>query len=158
MKRLALLALPSWLRRPLAGALIYAGVAPLGRLLGELRAYRSATSYRLGHNGQVCKLRGVLNDELDPELRRVRIADGGEEALEGVRVWVRSEERWVGVPRREKGGGCMVNGRGYGGISGVDFVVVLPMDVRGKVDETRVRGIVNMYRLAGKRYAIGYEQ
>ena len=35
MKRLALLALPTWLRCPVAGALMYAGVSPLGRKIGR---------------------------------------------------------------------------------------------------------------------------
>ena len=43
IKRLALLTLPTWLRRPLVGALLYAAVAPLSRLLVELRTFRKET-------------------------------------------------------------------------------------------------------------------
>jgi len=77
IKRLALLTLPTWLLRPLSGALIYAGVSPLGRLLQELRAYRSATSYRLRHNGQVCKLCGALNDEFEKNREHIELARKG---------------------------------------------------------------------------------
>lgn len=157
IKRLALLTLPTWLRRPLAGALIYAGVSPLGRLLGELRAYRSATSYRLSHNGQVCKLRGVLNDEFDPELRRIEIEDSDSTGnREAATVWLREMGRWVMVPRRGAGG-ASIHREGFGGTSGYDFWVTVPGELRTAETETRLRAIVNTYKLASKRYAINYK-
>lgn len=157
MKRLALLTLPTWLRRPLAGALLYAGVSPLGRLLQELRTYRNATSYRLRHNGQVCKLRGVLNDEFDPEQRRIKIEDSDSaESGEAARVWQRETWRWVMVPRRGSGA-TIIHREGFGGTSGYDFWVTVPAELRTEETETRLRVTVNMYKLAGKRYAINYK-
>lgn len=156
MKRLALLTLPTWLRRPLAGALIYAGVAPLGRLLQELRSYRRTTSYRLKHNGQVCKLRGALNDEFDPELRRIKIEDSdGAESGETSRVWLREMERWTMLPRRGSGA-TSIHQDGFGGTSGYDFRVRVPAELRTAETETRLRALVNMYKLASKRYTINY--
>ena len=142
MRRLALLALPTWLRRPLAGALLYAGIAPLGRLLSELRAYRSATGYRLRHNGQVCKLRGVLNDELDPA------------SVEASTLWRREMGRWVTVPQRGSGA-VGIYREGFAGTGGYDFWVLVPAELQRA--EPRLRAIVNMYKLAGKRYAINYK-
>ena len=157
IKRLALLTLPTWLRRPLAGALIYAGVTPLGRLLQELRAYRNATRYRLSHNGQVCKLRGVLNDEFDPELRRIEIEDRDSmESREASTVWQREAGRWVMVPRRGTGA-VSIHREGFSGTSGYDFWVRVPEELRDSETETRLRAIVNMYKLASKRYAINYK-
>lgn len=157
IKRLALLTLPTWLRRPLAGALIYAGVSPLGRLLQELRAYRSATSYRLRHNGQVCKLRGVLNDEFDPALRRIEIEDSDSAGnREAAAVWLRELGRWVMVPQRGVGA-ASIHREGFNGTSGYDFWVTVPEELRTAETETRLRAIVNMYKLAGKRYAINYK-
>ena len=146
IKRLALLTLPTWLRRPLSGALIYAGVSPLGRLLQELRAYRSATSYRLRHNGQVCKLCGALNDEFDPGLRRIEIEDSDSVGnREAAAVWLRDMDRWVMVPRR-----------GAGAVSFLGWVTV-PEELWTAETETRLRAILNMYKLAGKRYAINHK-
>lgn len=156
IKRLALLTLPTWLRRPLVGALIYAGVSPLGRLLQELRAFRSATGYRLEHSGQVCKLRGVLNDEFDPELRRIRIEDGDSlDGGEGAAVWMREMGRWAMVPRRGTGA-VRVHREGFGGTGGYDFWVMVPDELRTTATETRLRAMVYMYKLAGKRFAIIY--
>lgn len=157
IKRLALLTLPTWLRRPLCGALVYAGVGPLARALADLRWFRGETGYRLGHNGQVCKLRGALNDEFDPELRRIEIRDGGTEGDAGTaRVWQRAAGRWMMVPVR--GGGAMrINREGFGGTSGYDFWVVVPAELRDAGREVRLRTMVNMYKLASIRYAINYK-
>lgn len=149
--------LPTWLRRPLAGALIYAGVTPLGRMLQELRAYRSATRYRISHNGQVCKLRGALNDEFDPELRRIEIEDlDSMESREASTVWQRETGRWVIVPQRGSGA-ASIHREGFSGTSGYDFWVTVPEELRESEAETRLRAIVNMYKLASKRYAINYK-
>lgn len=157
VKRLALLALPTWLRRPVAGALVYAGVSPLGHMLQELRAFRSATGYRIRHNGQVCKLRGVLNDVFDPDLRRILIEDNYmAESLEATVVWKREVGRWVALPQRGDGA-AGIHREGFGGTGGYDFIVTVPDELRGTGVETRLRAMVNMYKLASKRYAINYK-
>lgn len=154
VKRLALLALPTWLRRPIVGALIYAGVSPLGRLLQDLRACRDATSYRLGHNGQVCKLRGALNDLFDPVMRRIVIEDArADESTYPTHIWMRDAGRWLLV-RERAGGVTIIGGRGFAGSGGHDFVVVLPVDLA--IDESRLRAVVNAYKLASMRFAIVY--
>lgn len=156
VKRLALLTLPTWLRRPLVGALIYAGVNPLGRLLQELRAFRETTGYRLRHNGQVCKLRGALNDEFDPELRRIKIEDSDSaEKREASSVWQREVGRWTMLPRRGAGA-ASIHREGFSGTSGYDFWVTVPEELRTAETETRLRAVVNMYKLASQRFAINY--
>lgn len=158
IKRLALLTLPTWLRRPVAAALLYAGVAPLGRLVQELRVLREETGYRIRHNGQVCKLRGALNDVFDAQERRIRVEDEASvDGPDGTMVYWRSEERELPVPERRTGGAVRVNGRGYGGVSGYDFWVTVPLALRGVIDETRLRATVNGYKLASKRWTIKYE-
>lgn len=155
IKRLALLTLPTWLRKPLSGALIYAGVIPLVRLLGELRSFRKSTNYRLRHNGQVCKLRGVLNDLFDPELRRISLTDSEDGASTEIwRVCHRGVGQWAIVPLRGMGA-ISIHREGFGGTSGYDFWVNLPEDLKGS--EIRLRAVVNMYKLAGKRFAINYK-
>lgn len=156
IKRLALLVLPTWLRRPLVGALIYAGVAPLGRLAQELRKYRSTIRYRLRHNGQVCKLRGVLNDEFDPDLRRITVEDRDSGTMiEASIIYRREVARWAMVPRRGSGA-VIIHREGFSGTSGYDFWVNVPDELRTAGIETRMRAIINTYKLASKRYTINY--
>ncbi|MBD5351751.1 MAG: hypothetical protein HDR86_02840 [Bacteroides sp.] len=156
IKRLALLVLPTWLRRPLVGALIYAGVTPLGRLAQELRKYRNTTHYRLRHNGQVCKLRGVLNDEFDPALRRITVEDRDSATMiEAAIIYRREVARWVMVPCRGFGA-AIIHREGFSGTSGYDFWVNVPDELRTAGIETRMRAIINTYKLASKRYTINY--
>lgn len=156
VRRLALLTLPTIWRRPLMGALVYAAVSPIARYVGELRAFRKEKRYRLTHNGQVCRLRGVLNDEFDPVRRRILIEDADSAGtVEAERIWMREEGRWVMLPRRGEGA-AMTHRQGYGGISGYDFWVTVPEELRDSIDETRLRAIVNTYRLASKRYTVNY--
>lgn len=157
IKRLALLTLPTWLRRPIATALLYAGVSPLSRQLQELRTLREETSYRVKHNGQVCKLRGALNDAFDSKQRRIKVEDEESGLAAGSLVYLRNEERELPVPERSTGRAVIINGRGYGGVSGYDFWVTLPRALRGEADETRLRATVNRYKLASKRWTINYE-
>lgn len=158
VKRLALLTLPTAWRKPLMGAIVYAIVTPIGRLVAELVAWRGEQDYRLRHNGQVCKLRAVLNDEADPGERRITIEDA--ESTEGETanlIYRREEGRWVMLPERSNGGAVTVNRRGYGGVSGYDFWVNIPEELRATTDESRLRAIINKYKLASKRYAINYK-
>lgn len=158
IKRLALIVLPTWLRRPLVGAILYAGVKPLVRLIHELRTYRMATRYRLRHNGQVCKLRGVLNDEFDPELRRITIedADSSVNNIEASTIFCRQLERWAMVPLRCNGP-LLIHREGFSGTSGYDFWVNVPEELRSPQSETRMKAIINKYKLASKRYTIIYK-
>lgn len=66
IKRFALLLLPTFWRKPLLATLAYAMVSPLGYLHTRFVLFRRDTVYRLTHNGQVCYLRAVLNDQFDP--------------------------------------------------------------------------------------------
>ena len=154
LKRLGVLTLPTWLRGRLTTALMYAGIKPLSVLLQELRRLRAETARELGRNGQVCRLRGALNDELDPTERRIRIIDGGITVSGATsRVWMRETGLFVIAPMRRGGTWKKILRRGVGE-DGFDFLVVAPLALRNK--EIQLRGVADTYKLAGKRYAISY--
>ncbi len=99
----------------------------------------------------------MLNDEFDPELRRIEIEDRESmESREASTVWQRETGRWVMVPRRGSGA-VSTHREGFSGTSGYDFWVTVPEELREAETETRMRAIVNMYKLASKRYAINYK-
>ena len=154
IKRLGLLLLPTFLRRPLMTSLLYAVLTPLSYLHTRFLIFRQDAAYRLGHNGQVCDLRAVLNDTFDPELRRITVTDTAQYV--GVLfVWLREEAQGMLVPHRDAGTMLLINRRGFGGVSGYDFAINIPLEMRG-LDESRLKAVVNTYKLVSKRFAISY--
>ncbi|MCM1302100.1 MAG: hypothetical protein NC250_01200 [Alistipes senegalensis] len=153
-KQLALLLLPTFLRRPMMASLTYAVITPLNCIHAKFLRFRNDAAYRLNHNGQVCYLRAALNDTFDPELRRITVTDTAQNV--GVMlVFRRDEDRPILVPLRGSDTVLPVNRRGFGGVSGYDFVVNIPLALRG-IDEARLTAVADTYKLASKRFAISY--
>lgn len=154
-RRLALLLLPTFWRRPLFGAFAFALVTPVSHLHVRFMQYRQRTGYRLWHNGQVCYLRAVLNDEFDPELRRITLFDSDKTDF-GTVVCRRVARRPLKLPLRADSAGVKIYRRGFTGAGAVDFIVGIPAALRGNIDESRLSGVVDTYRLASMRYAVLY--
>lgn len=168
-KRLVALLLPTFLRKPLLFALLRATVRPLISVHTAFQASRHDALYKANHNGQVCSLRGMLNDAFDPDLRRIKIKDA--EAL-GWCILYKKEaftdefgKQPVFVSCGVRRGKTIVfKDKGYRripkqgaiGATGADFSVMVPMALRDKVDESRIVSLVNYYKLASKRYSIQY--
>ena len=155
IKRFALLLLPTFWRKPLLATLAYAMVSPLGYLHTRFVLFRRDTVYRLTHNGQVCYLRALLNDKFDPIDRRITITETVEN-VGFITLRKREEDAEVLVPRRGSGRILILNRRGYGGVSGYDFWVNIPLALYDKLDITQVRAVVDAYKLASKRFSINY--
>lgn len=153
-KRLALLLLPTFLRRPVMASLMYSVVTPLGFIHTRFMQFREEANYRLNHNGQVCYLRAVLNDTFDPYERRITVSDTAKNS--GVLLLhKREQEQVILFPARNSNGLLLVNRRGFGGVSGYDFIVNIPFALQG-IDSSRMRAVVSTYKLASKRFAISY--
>lgn len=156
LRKLVLLLLPTFHRRPLLSALAYCIIAPLRSLYVQFLSLRNDSNYRLEHNGQVCYLRAVLNDIFDAGKRRITITDYELIISAGKTIYARELDNETIITQREAMNPLIVNRRGFVGVSGLDFMVNLPLDMKGSVDEVRLRAIVNMYKLVSKRYIINY--
>lgn len=154
-KRLALLLLPTFWRKPLLATIAYAAVSPLCYIHTRFVLFRRDSVYRLTHNGQVCYLRAVLNDQFDPIERRITVTETAGDA--GIlMLYKREVERAQLVPTREVGRAVIVNRRGFDGINAFDFWVNIPAALFESVDVTRLKAIVGTYKLASKRFSINY--
>ena len=140
-KRLALLLLPTFWRRPLFAAMAYAAVSPLQYLHTRFILWKRESDYRLEHNG--------------PIDRRITITETVEN-VGFITLHKREEDAEVLVPRRGSGRILILNRRGYGGVSGYDFWVNIPLALYDKLDITQVRAVVDAYKLASKRFSINY--
>ncbi|MBP3575816.1 MAG: hypothetical protein J6J55_04900 [Paludibacteraceae bacterium] len=153
-KKLALNITPIKLRNQLYMAFQYLVVSPISRLAKMFDTYRTDTNYRLHHNGQVCYLRAVLNDLFDSTLRRIQIEDLAPQRE--LVIWKRNQNKPIMISERSSGNAIIVSKRGFGGADGYDFVVICPLALRGVIDETRMRAVLDQYKLASKRYTITY--
>jgi len=171
-KRLVVLLLPTFLRKPLLFALIKALVRPVVSVHTAFMAARREALYKTNHTGQVCYLRGCLNDAFDSDLRRIYISDA--ESLDWCFLYKKEtfSSEGKGKPiylgfaseRQQKrlmfsagnAGVKILPKQGTVGAMGVDFAVMVPMAMRGKIDESRIVSLVNFYKLASKRYMINF--
>lgn len=154
-RRLALLILPTFWRKPLLTAVAYASVSPITILHSGFLKFRKEKEYGLTHNGQVCYLRAVLNDNFDPAARRITITDAAASGTGVMLAYARDTGRALFLPPRD-GYPLLLNRRGYGGVSGYDFIVNIPYVLEGEIDTARLKAVVNTYKLASKRFGINY--
>ena len=119
IKRFALLLLPTFWRKPLLATLAYAMVSPLGYLHTRFVLFRRDTVYRLTHNGQVCYLRAVLNDQFDPIQRRITLTEAAARA--GVfRLHKREAEQAFLLTPRATGSEFIIHPRGLRGLNAIE--------------------------------------
>lgn len=154
-KRLALLMLPTFWRKPIVGAITYAMVSPLCYLHTWFILFRRESIYRLTHNGQVCYLRAVLNDQFDPIERRITVTDAAN-SMGILMLHNREEDKAILLPVRETGRAIIVNRRGFDGINGFDFWINIPLVLLETLEVARLKAIAGSYKLASKRFSINY--
>lgn len=142
--KLLVLLTPTFLRKPKLIAWLRTLAMPLNKLLDDFKVHRERDLYNLAHNSQVCYLRKALNDEFDPQLRRIKIEDGRQN--QRLYIYPRSANRPLYLGR------MFLYLRGNYIDGGVDFVVVLPRDL--EYDKYKLEALVNFYKLAGKRWTI----
>lgn len=157
MKRLALMLLPCAMRRPVIGALVQSAVYGCSSLHGDFMRWHEDIGVMLESNGQVCRLRGRLNDMFNPVERRITIGEPRSDEKTGTLVYLRNEDRHILLPPRSSERIIVINRRGYGGASGYDFIVSVPYALMGQIDEVRLAAIVDTYKLASKRWIINYD-
>ena len=142
--KLLVLLTPTFLRKPKLIAWLRTLAMPLNKLLDDFKVHRERDLYNLTHNSQVCYLRKALNDEFDPQLRRIKIEDGRQN--QRLYIYPRSANRPLYI------GKVFLYQRGSYIDGGVDFVVVLPHGL--EYDRYKLEALVNFYKLAGKRWTI----
>lgn len=157
IKELAVLMLPTFLRKPLITALAHAAVHGMFEVYTRFIGWKEQTDYRIAHNGQICHLRAVLNDAFDPERRRIEVKDEGVRRAPNLLYLRVVDMPRLMARRRERPGQLVLNRRGFGGTGDTDFWVELPAGLLTARQEERLTALVNKYKLASKRWTIMYK-
>jgi hypothetical protein len=142
--------LPVILQTPVMQEFISVLQSVLVGVHGGFSQFKAATDIRLAHNGQVYLLRKILNDTFDPYFRRITIIDE-----------VIPFDRYIGNPNNQDQAwlagndtlpGQFTIGNPPGYFGSYDFIVNIPGFLMANI--TRIRQIIDMYKLAGKTYQI----
>lgn len=137
--------LPSDFRKPLNFAFVGALISPIKSLHYAWLQKRDFDWYRLQHTGQVCKLRKVLNDQLDFELRRIYIGEGTSFPREYIYTEAEDKPKYLGV--------FYIKNQNEYENTGVDFIVYVPEEIINTAIY-QLHYLLKYYKLAGKRYSI----
>ncbi len=150
--------LPVKLRQPVMTAWLRVLVSPVKWVFNLFKSNRKDNLYVLAHDGQVCYLEAALNDAFDSIARGIYITDGPFE--DPLFLYLDSETRplWLGLvsevgstsyPDPEV---LYTDGETYG--LGICFIVHVPLLVSlgPGYDVTRLKAIVDKYRLPGRSY------
>lgn len=151
-KRLVLLLLPTFLRKPRLFAFLRAATFGVSELHVAFLKNRDVNLLRLKRNGQVCYLRRMLNDELDAEDRRIRITDADPE---GDWVFALDEEEAYQLFIGSEGMLVYSENLVFGNTA--FFNVFVPWS-SGETDKNnRLQNFLNEYKLLSKKYILSYE-
>jgi hypothetical protein len=152
-RKLVVLLLPTFLRRPLMVALLQAAVAPVNTLHRLFMLNRTNNLYRLRMNAQVCYLRKVLNDAFPSATGAIQIRD----ADRGGR-WLFAYDQDVDrTSLNIEDGGTMFYDRAAIIEQASGFEVVVPVALKTPNNDTKLRVLLNQYKLLSKKYVIIYE-
>ncbi len=143
--KLAILLLPTFLRKPKMSAFVQALLFPIERLHYQWKLKREADWYKINHTGQVCKFRKALNDTLDPQERRIYFEEGN--SFPRKYIYTRAENKPVYLGKM-----FIYRNAEYVG-TGADFIVFIPADIIA-TQFYKIESIIKFYKLASKRYQI----
>lgn len=148
--KLSVLLTPTFLRKKKMQAWLRVLIFPIAQLYAEWHNNRMQNLYKLRHNGQVCYLRKVLNDEFDSQLRRIRIDNGAGAKPFYIYTEGENKPKWLNAEAKNKP--VYMHGQSAYVGAEVDFYVHVPADLN--FDENKMRALMDFYRLASKRYKI----
>lgn len=149
--KLVIYLLPTFLRRPFLLGYVRALVAPLESLYYKWYNWRIDNIYKLEHTGQICYLRGSLNDKFDPVERRIYIGNGL--LYDTQYIFTEAEEQDVWLETEESADTIWLRTEAETADTGLDFIVYVPEEIyNSQLDGLKAH--IDFYKAGGKRYSI----
>lgn len=143
--RLAVLMLPTFLRKPILVGYVQSLLVPIDKLFYNWSIFRNENLYKVHHNGQICKLRKALNDRFDPSERRIYIGDGNRFERQYLYTTGENKPRYLGIM-------FLYQNSDYAD-TGVDFIVYAPKEIINALPY-ELKAQIEFYKSGGKRYKI----
>lgn len=143
--RLAVLLLPTFLRKPILMGYLQALLAPIDSLYYSWSIFRNDNLYKVQHTGQICYLRKVLNDKLDVSQRRIYIGDGNRFKRQYLYTTGENKPKYLGT--------LFLHQNSDYADTGVDFIVFAPQEIINTLPY-ELKALIEFYKAGGKRYKI----
>lgn len=140
-----LLMLPTFLRKENLDAYLSSLIVPIAILHNDFLRNRKNNLDKLKYTGQVCYLRGALNDKYDPFLRRITIENPIQVPQNYIYTAQENKDVYLGVMYIEQD-------FNYEGAD-VNFIVNVPSEVWQEYSNYII-SVIELYRLVGKTYRI----
>ncbi|EGV44281.1 hypothetical protein BZARG_796 [Bizionia argentinensis JUB59] len=138
--------LPTFLRKPVLSAFVKVVTDPLSAMYYDWYNKRQEHLHILGHNWQICYMRGALNDKFDPDLRRIYIdGTGGESSKTYIYTPPENQTKYLGK--------IYIHNSLEFADTGADFTVYVPAEIMA-TQFYEVHAQIELYKLGGKRYLI----
>jgi hypothetical protein len=124
---------------------------PINNLYYKWYNWREENIYKLEHTGQVCSLRGSLNDKFDPVKRRIYIGNGQEH--ETFYIYTQAEHKTVWLYTETENRTIWLRTEAETADTGLDFIVYVPEEIYNK-EIYALKAHIEFYKAGGKRYNI----
>lgn len=124
---------------------------PLNDLYDKWYNWRIDNLYKLEHTGQVCYLRGSLNDKFDPAERRIYIGDGL--LFDTQYIFTEAEEQDVWLETDSEPETIFIRTESETADTGLDFIVYVPEELYNR-ELDALNAHVKYYKAGGKRFKI----
>ncbi|NLN33875.1 MAG: hypothetical protein GX159_09830 [Flavobacteriaceae bacterium] len=141
--KLVILLLRTYLRFPKRIAYLQTLAKPLKRIHYEWKINRLKNLYRISHNWMKCYMESALNDEFDPQLRRITIDEPDIHLNKYIYTQSENKPKFLGTMYLRTS--AELDG------SGMDFTVNFN-GASGNIYD--IRALVDFYKMAGPRYNI----
>ncbi len=149
--RFGILNLPTFLRKAPLVAFVQVLLKPIDTLYNKWSDDRIENIYKVEHTGQVCSLRGTLNDKFDPTLRRIYIGNGLEH--EPFYIFTEGEDQDVWLYTEAENDIIWLYTDTETADSGFDFIVYVSKEIYDTAI-FRLRAHIDFYKAGGKHYNI----
>lgn len=143
--------LPPILRKKIWAQWMQIAVTPIAKLYDVWYNWRIDNIYKIEHTGQVCSLRGSLNDKFDPLERRIYIGDG--HFYDTTYIYTEAEEQKLNVYTEGEEPTIWLRTESETADTGLDFIVFVPTAIVAS-QIYALRAHIEFYKAGGKRYSI----
>lgn len=126
---------------------------PIEQLYYTWYNWRIDNIYKLEHTGQVCSLRGSLNESFDVISRRIYISSALEEQTTYVHTEAEEQELFTNTEAENGEDTMYVYTEAETADTGLDFIVYVPIEIVN-LHIHALKAHIEFYKAGGKRYAI----